>query len=193
MRWDELFADIEGQLEQELDAERLEVAAEDERLRLGRLALGERLEKMSRDSGSVKLVLADAQILELRIESAGADWVAGEPSHGAGGRGVIVPLAALAAALPGDDRDPRPAPGAAHPPPGNLVSRFRLAFVLRDLCRRRIVVDVRTSDGSHHGTIDRVGADHLDLAEHDLGEPRRQRAVRRVRLVPFAAIICVHT
>ena len=38
------------------------------------------------------------------------------------------------------------------------------------------------------GTIDRAGADHLDLALHDIDEPRRSASVRGYRLVPFAAL-----
>jgi len=43
MRWDNLFDDLESQLELELGAEDLDLVAEEERLRLGRLALRDRL------------------------------------------------------------------------------------------------------------------------------------------------------
>ncbi len=43
MRWDNLFDDLESQLEQELGAEDVDLLAEEERLRLGRLALRDRL------------------------------------------------------------------------------------------------------------------------------------------------------
>ena len=47
MRWDNLFDDLEAQLEYEADAERDELLAEDERLRLGRLSLRDRLSSIA--------------------------------------------------------------------------------------------------------------------------------------------------
>jgi hypothetical protein len=43
------------------------------------------------------------------------------------------------------------------------------------------------------GTIDAVGADHLDLAEHPEGLPRRRENVRTVATVPFAAVVAVES
>lgn len=188
VRWDELFADLEGQLEQELDAERFELAAEEERLRLGRLALRDRLLAMSRGDAAVRLVFADDETIELRVDTAGRDWVAGESSTGAVRRAVVVPLTAIAAILPSGDQLGR---GLQAQPPdtaSELAGRLGLAFVLRDLCRRRVTVELRTALGRHHGTIDRVARDHLDLAEHDAELPRRDRVVRRTRIVPFGGI-----
>lgn len=48
MRWDDLFDDLESQLEQELGAEDVDLLAEEERLRLGRLTLRDRLLAMTR-------------------------------------------------------------------------------------------------------------------------------------------------
>ncbi len=190
VRWDELFADIESQLEHELDLEQQGVAAEEERLRLGRLALRERVLAMGR-ADAVTLVLADGETFALRVESAGRDWIAGETAVGSTTRTLVVPLPAVACVLPAGaqlELGLRPASVEALP---ELTARLGLGFVLRDLCRRRAGVELRTRIGVVHGTIDRVARDHLDLAEHDPGEARRDAVVRRIRLVPFDALLCV--
>lgn len=67
--------------------------------------------------------------------------------------------------------------------------RLGFASVARAWARQRSVVRVlRMGAGPLDGTIDAVGADHLDLAEHDPGEPRRAEAVRRRVTVPLSAI-----
>ena len=43
MRWDNLFDDLEGQLEHELTSEEIDLQAEEERLRLGRMSLRDRI------------------------------------------------------------------------------------------------------------------------------------------------------
>jgi len=191
VRWDELFADIEGQLEHELDLEQQGLAAEEERLRLGRLVLRDRVLAMARGGERVSLVLADGETVAVRVESAGRDWVAGEIPAGSAGRAVVVPLASIAGVLPGHEQlelGLRHLPAEAVPA---LAARLGLGFVMRDLCRRRTGVELRTRGGIVHGTIDRVARDHLDVAEHDAGAARRDRVVRRIRLVPFDAILCV--
>lgn len=68
-------------------------------------------------------------------------------------------------------------------------ARLGFASVARAWARDRDVVRLlRMNDEPLDGTIDRVGADHLDLAEHDPGIPRRGDAVRRVVVVPFAIV-----
>lgn len=193
MRWDELFADLEGRLEHELDLEQQELAAEEERLRLGRIALRDRIVAMGRSDATVALTLADGETLAVRLGSAGRDWIAGEVAVGAARQAVIVPLGSIAGVTPERDqleRGLRAEPEEALP---DLSARLGLAFVLRDLCRRRAGVEVSTRAGAFTGTIDRVARDHVDVAEHEAGVPRRDSAVRRIRLVPFDAIVRVRT
>ncbi len=193
MRWDDLFADLEGQLERGLDTERQELAAEEERLRLARLGLRDRMLAMAHE-GTLRLVLADGETLALRVGSTGRDWVAGDIALGTVRQAAVIPLAAVAAVLPegaqlANGLRPASLPEQERLP--DLAGRLGLAVVLRDLCRRRVGVELRTRAGAVHGTIDRVARDHLDLAEHERGEPRRDGVVRRIRLVPFDALLSV--
>ena len=75
-----------------------------------------------------------------------------------------------------------------------LRERMSLGFVLRDLARRRVPVRLATVDGKDlHGTIDRAGADHLDLALHDQDAARTASAVRGFQIIPFLALTSVQT
>ena len=189
MRWQNLFDDLEGQLASELGAEEIDLLAEEERLRLGRLTLRDRLRALhAADAGPVTLSTRGGTRMRLTLAALGRDWIAGETEVGIL-RSAIVPIAGVAAIEPVGAQlaaslrvDPVPEPPTA------LSARLGLAFVLRDLCRRRAGVDVVVGSESVHGTIDRVGRDHLDLAEHAPGEPRRTAAVARIRILAFEAI-----
>ena len=97
-----------------------------------------------------------------------------------------MPLAAVVAiGMPHPDvlRSARPAAS------GGLSERMTLGFVLRDLVRRRSGVSLHLTSGRVlDGTIDRAGADHLDIALHERGTSRRSDAVTGHRIVPFAAV-----
>jgi hypothetical protein len=79
--------------------------------------------------------------------------------------------------------------------PARSARRFGLGYALRALSRDRATVVVSlVGDGPRLlGTIDGVGADHLDLAEHLEGLPRRRENVRAVATVPFAALVAVES
>src|SRR4051812_33052861 len=196
MRWDNLFDDLESQLEQELGAEEGDLLAEEERLRLGRLTIRDRGTAMTRPGeGAVeqlRLGLRDGSAVTVAVGSVGRDWLVGE-LIGARRGSCVVPLLAIAALQPTPEQLARSV--AAEPPGEPLVSlsaRLGLGFVLRDLCRRRAAVDISTASGERsHGTIDRVGRDHLDLAEHEPGVPRRAASVGRIRILPFAELLIV--
>jgi hypothetical protein len=194
MRWDSLFEDLEGQLEQELDAEELELRAEEERLRIGRMTLRDRIVAVAGPDSSelLRLALADGSAVELRMTAYGRDWVAGEAVGDLNRRGpVVVPIGAVAAVALGAgqvEQSLASVSASAAPP---LADRLGLAFVLRSVCRRRSPVELVIPAGILHGTLDRVGRDHLDLAMHDPGSERRRNAVRQVRIVPFAQLLLV--
>ena len=198
MRWDNLFDDLEGQLEQELSAEELDVQAEEERLRLGRLALRDRIlavhEAQERDARyDIRMFLADGSGIAVRPVTFGRDWFSADVVDAARrGSQCIIPVTAIASVALSRAQLAQSLTGVpGEPTRTSLPARLSLGFVLRDLCRRRAAVELRTATGVLHGTIDRVGRDHLDLAVHEPGEPRRDGAVSQVRLVPLGQILLV--
>jgi hypothetical protein len=190
VRWQNLFDDLESQLESELAADEPDLRAEEERLRLGRLTLRDRVRALHAEEpgASLGITLRGGGRVSVRVGALGRDWLAGETDAGVL-RSVIVPLAAVASLDPVGAQlaaSLRAEPAAK--PPTALSARLGIAFVLRDLCRRRAAVELHVGVDRWHGTIDRVGRDHLDLAEHAPGEPRRAGAVSRIRIVAFAAL-----
>jgi hypothetical protein len=70
--------------------------------------------------------------------------------------------------------------------------RYQFALALREHARRREPVRVELVDGARcDGTIEAVGSDYLEVAEHDLGEARRRAMVRARQFVGFAAVVAV--
>jgi hypothetical protein len=198
MRWDRLFDDLEGQLEQELSAEELDQRAEEERLRLGRLAVRDRLLAIADSYGqevaySLSIVLISGDVVSVRPSTFGRDWFAAHIVDGPLRRGqCIVPLDAISALqLTRGQVEASLAPITSEVGGHSLSARLTLPFVLRDLCRRRAAVDLGTIAGDVHGTIDRVGRDHLDLAVHELGVARRESSVVQYRVVPLAQLLLV--
>jgi hypothetical protein len=196
MRWDLLFDDLESQLDQEQRDEERALAIEEERLRLGRLTLRDRLSAMARAAGddaaaSIRIELRGGRTLDLRPLSFGRDWMSATVRGSARNDSqCIVPLGAIAAVIPTRaqlERSLAPSTDSST----RLAERLGLPFVLRDLCRRRTPVHVTTDDGRLHGTLDRVARDHVDLALHEPGTPRRDRDVHGYRIVPLDRIVVV--
>jgi hypothetical protein len=186
MRWDELFADLEGQLEQGLGAEEREAELEEERLRIGRATLRDRIAALVGDPLPLRVRLVDGALIELLPRTVGRDWASGDLAGTAAQ--AVVPVAAVAALLPTPAQLERSlAPVAL----GAVPDRIGLAFVLRDLARRRRGVQVTTVDGVLAGTVDRVGRDHLDLAVHPADGWRRTSAVARIEVLALSRIVLV--
>ena len=199
MRWDSLFDDLESQLEHELHAEELDRRAEEHRLRVGRLTLRDRLQTFSaRDGrrGEVLLELVTGASIAVLPQTFGRDWMSADVvgREGASGAcivpldaiaGVVLPKSSVRRSLDVPDRDEQ-AP--------RLTDRIGLSFALRDLCRRRVYLELHcrsTNTPVHGGTLDRVAGDHVDLAVHDRGAPRRERNVSHQRLVPIREIALI--
>lgn len=183
VRWEALFADLEGQLAA-ADAQALADEVSDRsRRELGRLGLADR----ARGAVGAELTvgLPAGGTATGRLARVGPDWLL---LDGEGGGELLVPTASAdwVLGLPGTAADP----GSV----SAVQARLGLGFVLRGIARDRSVLRVHLRDGAVlTGTIDRVGADFLDLAEHPADEPRRASAVRAVRTVALHAVALVRT
>jgi hypothetical protein len=196
MRWNNLFDDLEGQLEQELGAEEIDLRSEEERLRIGRMTIRDRLLALQHSVAPAVIRVSlgtPGPTVRLEPTAFGRDWFSADlldetPRR----RQVIVPLAAVSAVeleavhVPASLAATTPAD-----PPRGLSHRLGLAFALRDLCRRRAALELTLLGGTVHGTIDRVGRDHLDLAVHEPGAARRDPDVLAYRVIPFAQLLLV--
>jgi hypothetical protein len=130
----------------------------------------------------VRLRLRAGLAVEGQVADLGRDWVLVrlDPSP----REALVPLGAVTAI--GGLAAGSAAAGSAR--------RFGLGLALRALSRDRAVVRLTDVDGATRtGTIDSVGADALDLAEHPVEVPRRSADVRGVWTVPLAALVVVES
>jgi hypothetical protein len=182
VRFRRLFQDLEGQLDAATEAELAAEVAERSRREAALLQLRDRV--AGAHGARVTVHLASAGQVPGVLVDSGVDWLLLEQT---GGGEVLVPLAALLG-IAGVG-------GTASVPDASAVGRrLDLRWALRGLARDRAAVRLVVVDGSVlPGTIDRVGADHVDLAEHARDEPRRAAAVRQVRLVPLAALAAVRS
>ncbi|MDX6199125.1 MAG: hypothetical protein QOJ79_2276 [Actinomycetota bacterium] len=178
MRWEALFGDLEAQAEALAAAELHAEVADRTRREQGLLRLVDRLREA--EGHPLAVTVAGAGVVHGRLLDAGTDWLLLAET---GARELLVPLASVLGvtgigvrtAVPGSE--------------GEVGRRLDLRWALRGLARDRAGVAVVLRDGSTvSGTLDRVGADHVDLAEHPPGEARRAVAVRQVRVVPLDAI-----
>lgn len=185
MRWESLFADLEAGLEA---AEAAELAAEvSDRTRavLARLRLVDRLAAARDAEATVGLRACGLASLSGRLVDLGPDWLL--LAEGPGREAVVALAGVLAVSGLGA---PSREPGTE----GRVESRLGLRAALRGVARDRSPVSVVLVDGSSlYGTIDRVGADFLEVAEHPPGEHRRAGLVRAVRTIPFTALAAVRT
>ncbi len=169
-RWEQLFADLEAQLAagREQDA-RWDVAeltrAERSRVRL--------VDRLRASVGSrVRVVTGGGDAVDGLLVEAADEWLLVDLGVG---RRAVVPTAAV-----------RVVEGVgAHvaPPATRTASALGLGHVLRALARDRVVASVRTEAATLVGRLERVGADHVDVA--------LEAPASRVAVVPFGAVLAV--
>jgi hypothetical protein len=182
MRWEALFADLEA----EFAAHNALDADAELRDRARREAATLRLvDRLAPARGSQVAVHVSGAVVRGRLVAAGSDWLLLAETASLE---ALIPLAAVGSvaglgrwsATPGSE--------------GRVGARLDLGYALRGIARDRAAVAVSLIDGTTTaGTIDRVGKDFIEVAEHPAGEPRRAAAVLSVRTVPHSAIVVVRT
>jgi hypothetical protein len=173
--FDELEAEFEAGLRQE--AEQETVAA----LRAG---IGETVlwEQLARRAGARAVVHAGTRRFRGVLVASYPEFLV---LHDDGTEHLVRYGPAITVALPAEAATLRPTPARA-------ARRYKLSLALRELARRREPVRVELVDGGRvDGTIEAVGSDYLELAEHDPGEARRRAAVTARRFLRLAAVAAV--
>ncbi|MGI8530273.1 MAG: hypothetical protein ACR2KO_12440 [Geodermatophilaceae bacterium] len=181
MRWERLFADLEAQAAASEVAEFEAEVMERSRAETGRLRLADRLRSAA--GHPIVLTVQGAGTVAGTLGRVGAGWLllgaATEPE-------ILVSLAAVGAV------GGLGAATEAVRDRGLVEGALDLRKALRGLARDRSGVRMVLTDGTvFDGTLDRVGADYVELAEHPTGESRRSGAVRSVRSVAIDAIALV--
>jgi hypothetical protein len=180
-RWDALFEDLDRQWDaaqrRELDAE---VA---DRTRAERAAQGLAGRLAAAGVDPVEVVLCTGVRLAGRVVDVGRDWLLVADSRAMPPLApCLVPFAALTSVAGLGRRTTA----------GGQARRFGLGYALRGLSRDRAVVSLGdVAGGAVVGTIDAVGADVVELAEHPADMARRPENITGRRLVPFAALAVV--
>jgi hypothetical protein len=175
-----VFDDLEAAFEAELHREADQEAAAAVRAEVGATVLWQQVARLT---GLEVVVRAGSRVVRGVVLAGYPDFLALRSADGADHLARLGP--ALTIALP-----------AAAPPlrpvPAGTALRYRLALALRELARRREPIRLDLADGGWlTGTVELVGSDYLEVAEHDLGEPRRRPAVTARRLLGLDAVALV--
>ena len=173
-----IFEELEAEFEAGLRRE-----AEQEAVAALRAKLGEtrQWEALARRIGTELVIRAGPRSFRGTLVASYPDFCVLQAADGAQ---HLIPLGpATTISLPLQRQPPQPVPAA---------SRYRFALALRELARRREPVRLElAAGGTIAGTIEVVGADYLELAEHDPNEARREAALTGRRLLGLAAVAVV--
>ena len=182
MRWEALFADLDAQLAAAGAVELADEVSDRSRREVARLHLADRA-RLAVGADLTAGVPGIGTVSGRLLRSGPGWWLLG-----AEGSEVVVCTDAIAwvSGLPALAADPDATPA--------VERRLGLGYLLRGIARDRSAVSLVLRDGTTlHGTLDRVGADFVDLAEHAPGEPRRAGSVRGARTVPFASLAALRS
>lgn len=181
MRWDDLFDDLEAQLGQLEEAELAGEVADRIRIEVSKFRLVDRLRPAF--GHRIALTLAGRFSVHGLVVGVGNTWVLVREDRGTE---VLVPFDAVTSVA--GLGNVSAAPGSE----GRIAARLTLGHALRGVARDRSTVAVGLRDeGVLTGTIDRVGADFFEMAEHALDVSRRAGNIAGVRTVPFTGLALI--
>lgn len=187
MRWEQLFSDLEARYDELADAEVMAELADRQRVAAGGIGMVQRI--AGAVGRPVRLRTTAGIAVSGTLAHVGPDWLLVQEGPG---REVMVALRSTTiveglAATTGT-------------PMRGVELRLDLRQALRGLARDRAPISLFVVGGvgeptSLHteitGTIDRLGADFLEMALHAPWEPRRSASVRSIVLVPLPAVVLV--
>ena len=181
MRWDALFADLEAQGAALWAAERGAEIADRTRSEVGRLGLIDRLRPAV--GSRLRVGCRAGLTLAGRLDRVHPEWLLIEEDTG---REAVVAMSAVisigglgtSSAVP----DSMPV----------VDARFGLRLALRGIARDRSPGRLYLTDGTViDGTLDRVGADFVEVAVHPVGEPRRRSSVVQAVVLATEALVAL--
>jgi hypothetical protein len=178
MRWEALFADMEGQLAAADAADLLAAVPDLTRAERATVTLAGRLRAAR--TGTLVVRLRGDELVTGTVVDVAEQWLL----LGDGVRRALVPLAAVTGV--------RGLEAASHPDTGVVGRRLGLGHALRALARDRVAVRVMTRGGETPGRLERVGADHVDVITVPPDAGRRSGA-GTTWSIPFTAIDVVHS
>lgn len=180
-RWDGLFADLEAQSAALELGERAAEIEERTRSEAARLTIIDRLRPMV--GAPLRIRCGQGLSISGQLRHVGSEWVLLDEGFG---REAVVVLSSmhvvsgLGRLSTAPDSMPR------------VESRLGISHVLRGLARDRSSLRAHLVDGSVlDGTIDRLGADFVEMAAHPSGELRRRGAVREMVLVAVGSLVAL--
>lgn len=184
MRWDQLFADLEGRLAAAADAELSAEIADRLRSESARRSLADRIAAAT--GSALQVACLGGATATGAVARTGPDWMLlVEPN----GVDVLIPLSGVAAVI-GLPRTVGRAGGG-----GAVGAALGLGSALRAVARDRLPVVLELTDATTTGgTVERVGRDYLELS--DTTGSVRARATggsyaTRARAVPTSAIAMI--